>query len=290
MLPIKNKIMWHVVCHIDEANKAVGVEITTNPYEHKWKAAIIMHKSSSRQCAMQVGRFVRRTLLIEKVSVHRASTPFEAMLGYAVSRTLQYAPNAKTPCFDLVKKIAATSIANLLSEVVGGHSAARTRYTVVEARSDGVPVGRFVTNKLHAVERMWRDAPADKVIDGSIHVIGSFQERAQAEACVNEVGAVVNAALWTRKPPVEWLRSVIEERGEDIVYRSTETSALRMYQSRTEGGVPKYCVLIGSQIYTIAQVRKALLGGEWIDGRIHATDAKWFGINVEGFIKPWYKD
>lgn len=274
-LPVKDKLMWHVVIHIGQdgpdgqkTNQSVGVEMTTNPYEHVHKAAIIMHKSSSRQVAAQIARFVRRTIDVDKASINKSSRPREAMLGYAVTTTTQFKPDHRTPHFELVKRIAATPISTLMESVSGGHNAARTRYTVCEVRTQlGVPLGLFVSNKMHAVDRMWLDSPPDKVPGATLHVMGRHETRELADVQVGGL-KIINRSLWTRKPDIEWIRKHVSITGKDLVFTNTGNTAIREYSSGRR-------VIIGPHVYTVNQILRALREGYWYDGRESKTDELW---------------
>ena len=134
-ISVKNITMWHTVAHINHDNEPCNVEITTDPYDHVHKAAVILHKTRSKDVAAQVARFVRRALELGQVTINRSNYPRDAKIGYAVSNTLQYAPNERTPCQDLVKKISITPVRELLAESDKSNNSARSRYFVLEVRS-----------------------------------------------------------------------------------------------------------------------------------------------------------
>jgi len=267
----KQKLMWHVVVHIDNDNKPAGVQCTTDPYDHKHKAAIVMHKSGSRQVSTQVARFVRRTLALPNTTMHRANVPREAMIGYACTTSMQYPPSDRMPCFSLVKHIAETPVKILCESVVGGHNAARTRYVVYEVRAKGKPFSRFVSNKTHSVDRTWVEFPPDKIEEPSLHAMGRFETREAADAEASKLPVIANGQLWTRKPPLEYLLKHLEVNFDkkEVLFRSTGKTAIRKYNIEM--------VILGPHAYTLAQVTTAVQRGAWLDGRCTGAQTGWPG-------------
>jgi hypothetical protein len=264
-LPVAKVLMWHTVIHISgDDNKACGVEITTNPYEHTSKAAIIVHKSRSLNVAKQVARYVRRTTNQSRVSVHRAGTAREAKIGYAVDRNLQYPPNERTPYMDVVMKVSSTSVADLLASSDKHDNASRSRFYVYEIRSGSEILGRFVTNKAGSVEKLFLSAPPDTKPRVIVVVVGTAPTYAEAEVICGDL-KIDYTKLWTRKPPREYLVRVLRDQGtdgsEDFIFRSTGYSAMRRYKSGT-------LVQVGPHVYTVAQVLSVLRYGYWNDGRV----------------------
>lgn len=258
-LPVKNIVMWHTVAHVAQDNSVVGVEITTDPYDHLHKAAIVLHKSRSRAVALQIARFARRSLGIDRVSVNRANIPRDARIGYALSRSLQYAPNDRTPCQALVLEIAGTSIKELLARSDSGDNAARGRYFVLEIRDGGVPLGRIVSNKVHSVERMWREAPPNLAPRSELFVVGKYSDRDQAVEAMGALG-IDYTTLWDRHPPAEYLERILAVKGDGVVFVRTGLSAVREYASGP-------MVVVGPHSYTKRQVLSTLQFGWWVDAR-----------------------
>ena len=56
-MPVKSITMWHTVAHIDHDNEVCGVEITTDPNDHKNKTEINMHKTRPKNLAGQEAHF-----------------------------------------------------------------------------------------------------------------------------------------------------------------------------------------------------------------------------------------
>lgn len=269
ILPTSQKMMWHVTAQISQDNLPIAIFITNNPYVHTDKAAVILHKTASKQCATQVARYARRTLHIESAPIKKHTVSREGMIGAAVTTMTQYQATKQTPCYNMVLHIASTPISQLLKEVEGGHNAARVRYVVYEVRTNGKPHGRFISNKTHSIDRMWNEAPPDKVVRPSVHVIGRFESRQEAELLANAFNPIVHAELWTRKPKIEWLRAYLKIVGADILFVTTDESAVTQYANTQ-------MVLIGSHSYTKAQVMVVLKTGIWHDGRITKNDAAWY--------------
>ena len=258
-MPVKNITMWHTVVHIDHDNEVCGVEITTDPYDHVHKAAIIMHKTRSRNVAAQVARFVRRATGVERVTIHRSNVARDASIGFAVSRTMQYIPNDRTPCQDLVRKISITPVRDLLAESDKSDNASRSRYFVLEIRTGALVHGRFVSNKTHSVERMWREAPPDLAPRSELFNIGKFESHEDAKALAAE-NLVDYRTLWTRHCDPDRLRALLDLRDGEWVFRRTGLVATRHYES---GSV----ICIGPHTYTLRQIENAITHGAWLDTR-----------------------
>lgn len=259
-LPVSKKLMFHTVIHINSDNIACGVEITTNPYEHSVKAALIIHKTSSLNVAKQVARYVRRATGQRRASVHRAGQTREAMIGYAVNRTHQFAPNERTPYRDIVSIVSSTSVADLLKLGDVHDNASRSRFYVFEVRDGSLVLGRFVSNKLGSVEKLFLSAPPDQRPNASIHAV--FHSPVYEDA-LKECGTPFKyIELWTRKPPRSYLDKVLRTNAEgDYEYVSNGFSAMRKYSSGT-------FVQVGPHLYTHAQMLAVMKFGEWEDGRV----------------------
>lgn len=258
-LVVKNIAMWHTVAHVGDDNKVSGVQITQDPYDHEHKAAIILHKSRSRNVASQVARFVRRATGIERVTIHRSNYPRDAKIGYAVSKTMQYAPNERTPCQDLVMKISITPVRDLLAESDKSDNASRSRYFVLEVRTGSQVHGRFVSNKTHSVERMWREAPPDQAPRSELFTVGKFADHSEAKVAAAE-NPIDYMTLWTRHCDPERLRALLDKRDGEWVFRRTGLVATRHYES---GSV----ICIGPHTYTLRQIENAITHGAWLDTR-----------------------
>jgi len=264
-LPIENKLMWHTVIHISHENKAIAVEITSDPYEHSVKAAIIMHKTSSYSVAKQIARVVRRATNLTTTSTHRAGRPKEAMLGYAVSRTQQYPPNERTPYFDLVKRIAETSVRELLKQSDMGNNASRSRYVTMEVRDANKVYGRFVTNKALMIEKLWASCYPDKAPKAGVFVAGRFASHQEAQDACGDF-LFDYKTLWTRKPPREYVDAVLESPSPgEFNYKTSGFSAVRDYAYGS-------FVQIGPHVYTKAQVMALFSLGWWVDGRVNKKE------------------
>ena len=258
-ISVKNITMWHTVAHINHDNEPCNVEITTDPYDHVHKAAVILHKTRSKNVAAQVARFVRRALELGKVTINRSNYPRDAKIGYAVSKTLQYAPNERTPCQDLVIKISITPVRDLLAESDKSNNSARSRYFVLEVRSGKEIHGRFVTNKTHSVERMWREAPPDLAPRSELFTVGKFADLKEAQMVAQSV-LLDYRRLWTRHCDPERLRVLLDKREGEWVFRRTGLVATRYYES---GAV----ICIGPHTYTLRQIENAITHGAWLDSR-----------------------
>ena len=258
-MPVKSITMWHTVAHIDHDNEVCGVEITTDPYDHVHKAAIIMHKTRSKNVAAQVARFVRRATGIERVTINRSNIARDASIGFAVSRTMQYIPNDRTPCQDLVKKISITPVRELLAESDKSDNASRSRYFVLEVRTGSQVHGRFVSNKTHSVERMWREAPPDQAPRSELFTVGKFADHSEAKVAAAE-NPIDYTTLWTRHCDPERLRALLEYKNGEWVFRRTGLVATRHYESGT-------VICIGPHTYTLRQIENAIKYGAWLDTR-----------------------
>ena len=258
-MPVKGITMWHTVALINHDNEVCGVEITTDPYDHVHKAAIIMHKTRSRNVAAQVARFVRRATGVERVTIHRSNVARDASIGFAVSRTMQYIPNDRTPCQDLVRKISITPVRDLLAGSDKSDNASRSRYFVLEIRTGAQVHGRFVSNKTHSVERMWREAPPDLAPRSELFNIGKFESHEDAKALAAE-NLVDYRTLWTRHCDPDRLRALLDLRDGEWVFRRTGLVATRHYASGS-------LICIGPHTYTLRQIENAVNRGEWLDTR-----------------------
>lgn len=254
-------VMHHTVLRVDDLGNPVGVGITTNPLEFRGcYAQIVMHKTRSHNCAVQVARYVRRTFdLTDTVVQHKSNRPLEAMIGYVCTGGLQHPPDDTTPGFDVIRHIALTSIKQLLEEVVGGTNAARTRYRVYEIREMGGArrTWRAVTNKFHAVERIWLECPADTVEAPDLAHLGSFETRASADALLENHEPITDL-LWRRRPAAEYLHRILEIRDDHLYFRASGYSAVRPYAVPT--------VVLGPHSYTLPHVLHAMRSGRWHDG------------------------
>jgi hypothetical protein len=172
---------------------------------------------------------------------------------------MQHAPQRDTPWHPVVEHIAATPIADLLREVAGGHSTARTRYVVYEVRS-GVRRWRGVTNKFEALERRYREAPPDTLVDPQIVQVGRFATMDEARPHLVE-GSCASDLLWTRKPSPDYVRRILKtSRTQGIVWTCDGAPAVRVYDFDA--------VVIGPHVYTEFQIRHVLEHGAWPpDGR-----------------------
>lgn len=259
-LPVKNITMWHTVAHINQDNEPCGVEITLDPYDHKHKAAIILHKTRSKNVAQQVSRYVRRALELDSVSIHRSNVPRDAKIGYAVSTTMQYPPNERTPCQDLVRIISVTSVRDLLALSDKGDNAARSRYFVLEVRTGSQVHGRFVSNKTHSVDRMWREAPPNLAPRSELFTVGKFADREEAAKHAGDLQFDYRT-LWTRCPDVEYMeRTLKEDEEHQFVFVRTGLGAVRTYDS---GQV----ICIGPHTYTLKQITNFFKYKWWLDTR-----------------------
>jgi hypothetical protein len=249
-------VMFHTVLCVDASKAPVAVAITTNPLDHRFYAQVVMHKTRSHNCAVQVARYVRRTFGIEEpVATHRTARPVEAMIGYACTRSAQHAPTESTPGWGVFQHIAATPISELLKEVADGHNAARTRYVVYEVRSASREALRSVTHRFPALERRYREAPPDTLVSPDLVQISRHPTHEEAMAKCAGFG-VAGEGLWTRKPSAEYMRKVLHATPEDILWTHDGSPALR-----THYVMPSVCV--GPHVYTEYQVRHVLEHGVW---------------------------
>lgn len=255
----KDLTMFHTVLCVDTDKSPIAVRITTNPLDHPYYAQVVMHKTRSHGCAVQVARYVRRRFDIEDaVQTHRTPRAVEAMIGYACTRTAQYPPTDKTPGWGVFQHIAATPIRDLLKEVADGHNASRTRYVVYEVRSGRIVVGRGVTHRYDALERRYREAPPDTWPNAEVFQIGRFASMEEAnKACFGSIE--ITDKLWTRHPPALYVLKVLIATPNDILWTCDRTSAVRDYDFRA--------VCIGPHVYTEFQVRHLIEHGVWVDGR-----------------------
>lgn len=262
--------MWHTVLCLDlSTGDPSRIAITTNPLEFddtRFKAQIVVHKTRSQNCAVQVARYARRLFEIgDATIVHRSTRPLEAMIGYACTRTMTYPPSYVRDEFnEIVRHVAATPIAALLEEVRNGVNASRTRYIVYEVRAhdlDGRSVRfRGVTNKMHSVERAWRQCPPDTLRNADIVHVGKFATREEAEAKANETARLDEVGpLWTRRPSPEYMRRILRLQGGDVLWTADGTSAVRPYENNP-------VVAIGPHVYTKDHVIYCLERGAWYDG------------------------
>lgn len=253
--------MFHTVLCIGTDKAPTAVRITTNPLDHHHYAQVVMHKTRSHACAVQVARYVRRRFEIEEpVQTYRAVRAVEAMIGYACTRTAQYPPTEATPGWGVFQHIAATPIADLLKEVANGHNASRTRYVVYEVRTPLHKPLRGVTNRFDALERRYLEAPPDRYWPQKVDIV-QVGRYATADEAMRQIDPHLMASdhLWTRKPSIEYLHAVLIATPNDIQWRYDRTSAVRDYDFRA--------VCVGPHVYTEFQIRHALEHGVWIDGR-----------------------
>jgi hypothetical protein len=259
----KDVTMHHVALCVNAKSEPVAVAVTTNPLEHGHFAQVIMHKTRSHQCAMQVARYVRRTFGIEEpVTTHHAVRPVEAMTGYACHAGRQYPPQEDTPWHPIVLHIASTPIATLLKEVANGHNVARTRYVVYEVRC-GADRLRGVTHKFNALERRYREAPPDAFGDRPCDIVqvGRFATQEEATRLAQECPSAGDH-LWSRKPSPDYVRRHLGIRLSDneISWIHDWSPAVRRYDFAA--------VCIGPHVYTEHQIRHVLEHGTWPpDGR-----------------------
>lgn len=259
--------MLHVVLQMGHDREPMGVAITNNPLEFSPKvmAQIVMHKTRSHGCAVQVARYVRRTFEIEEaVTTHRSTRVVEARIAHVCMGGYQYGPeNISERYLDAAKHIAATSIAELLEEVKNGHNAARVRYVVYEVRGrlGGHQVRlRGITNKMHSVERMYRQTPPDQMEHPDVVHVGKFETMELAKAACGSFHPVLINLLWTRQPRIEYLKRIVKlDANGDLVFVADSTGAVRPYETPS--------VVIGPHVYTERQIRLALETGSWVDGR-----------------------
>ena len=257
--PKKGVIMFHTVLCIDASKKPIAVCITTNPLEHQHYAQVVMHKTRSHGCAVQVARYVRRRFDIEEpVTTLRAPRAVEAMIGYACTRSAQFPPNENTPGWGVFQHIAATPIAALLKEVADGHNAARTRYVVYEVRSAQHELLRGITHAFNALERWYKEAPPDTLIRPDIVQIGRFASQEEARSHLGQ-RPPAGDHLWTRKPPADYVRRILKLVGDELQWTYDDAPAIREYDFRA--------VVIGPHVYTEHQIRYVLEHGVWVDGR-----------------------
>jgi hypothetical protein len=263
-------VMWHTVLQIGHDKEPCGVAITNAPLEYdkaKVFAQMVMHKTRSMNCAVQVARYVRRRFEIaDATTIHRSTRPIEVKLAYVALNGYQYGPdNVDAEYRQVVAHIADRSIAQLLEESKGGLNAARVRYIVYEVRAtcQAEPVRlRAITNKMHAVERLWRQAPPEGFTNIDIVHVGKFETRQLAEAVLGSFGRAGDH-LWARFPSVEYLRRILkfDENG-DLVFTADSTGAVRPYDTPS--------VVIGPHVYTESQICHVLEHGTWFDRRTRA--------------------
>lgn len=260
--------LWHTCLQIGHDRAPSGVVITNNPLEYdrtKVYAQLVMHKTRSLNCAVQVARYARRRYELDgSVSTHRSARWIEAKIGYVCLNGYQYGPeNVSEDHLKVVGHIAATSIKQLLEEVRDGINAARTRYIVYEVRAqdlEGRKVAlRGVTNKFHAVEGIWRRSPPDTLRNPDLVHIAKCETRDEAEAHVSGHQRVSDD-LWTRRPPVDYLRRVLRISGDDVVWAVDGSSAVVDYDG------PGKTVRINQHLYTLPHIVYALEHGAWHDG------------------------
>jgi hypothetical protein len=275
LTPKKGVVMFHTCLCLGHDGRPAAVVITTNPLEfddRRFKAQVVHHKTRSHNCAVQVARAVRRHYDIsDAVGTHRSTRPVEAMIGYACTRSMTYPPGyIRDEINAYVAHVAGTPIGELLREEAGGINAGRTRYIVYEARGetlDGRPVRlRAVTNKYHSVERVWRQCPPDTLRATDLVHVGKFETRELADAARGSFPPVTDA-LWTRRPPPEYMRRVLHLQvapSLDVLWRADRTSAVRAYDS---GRV----VVVGPHVYTLDHVVHCLERGEWYDGQFRRS-------------------
>lgn len=257
----KDITMFHTVLCISADKIPIAVRITTNPLDHDHYAQVVMHKTRSHGCAVQVARYVRRRFEIEDaVQTKRTVRAVEAMIGYACTRSAQYPPTPQTPGWGVFQHIAATPISTLLKEVADGHNASRTRYVVYEVRTPLHKPLRGVTHRYEALERRYREAPPDRFYPHGADVV-QIGRYATNEEAMRQVDPHMMASdlLWTRHPSMEYLHKVLIATPNDIQWRCDRSSAVRDYDFRA--------VCIGPHVYTEFQVRHALEHGVWVDGR-----------------------
>lgn len=260
--------MLHVVLQMGHDREPMGVSITNNPLEFgsNVMAQIVMHKTRSHGCAVQVARYVRRTFELENaVTTHRSTRVIEAKIAHVCMGGYQYGPeNISERYVDCAKHIAATSISRLLEEVKDGHNAARIRYVVYEVRAmrQGQPVRiRGITHKMHRVEELYRRTPPDTLTNIDLVHVGKFESIQLAEAAA---GSFERASdhLWTRFPPIEYLKRVFKfDANDELVYTADSTGAVRPYDTPS-------VVLGASMVYSERQIRLAMKHGAWIDTRL----------------------
>ena len=266
--------MLHVCLQIGHDKQPKSVAITNNPLEYDRNrifAQMVMYKSKSHNCCVQVARYVRRTYDIgDATVVHRSGRFVEAKIGYVCLNGYQYGPeNVSEEHLKVVGHIAATSIKQLLEEVKNGINAARTRYVVYEVRELGGAKRRWraVSNKMHSVLRVWATAPADTVERPDIVHVGKFDSMELAQAACGEFPKP--EGLWTRSPAAQYLRPIIRIEGDEIVFVADGSTAVRPYDSQVSGPV----VVIGPHTYMATHVRYCLERGEWFDGQIRKAPA-----------------
>jgi hypothetical protein len=269
LTPKKGVIMLHTCLALDHDGRPNRVTITTNPLEfddRRWKAQIVHHKTRSMNCAVQVARAVRRHYEIdETVVVHRSTRPVEAMIGYACTRSMTYPPSyIRDEINSYVAHVAGTPISALLEESAGGSNAARTRYTVYEVRSKGAPPMRAVSNKMHAVERIWRQCPPDTLALPDLVHVRKCETREEADRLC-EGYPKVSDALWTRRPDPKYMARILKINYDEMPHWTSDgTLAVRTYDS---GRV----VVVGPHVYTLEHVLYCLARGAWYDGQFRRS-------------------
>jgi hypothetical protein len=255
----RDVLMYHTVLCVDQSGAPTAVSITTNPLDHSYRAVVVMHKTRSHSCAVQVARYVRRTFGIEEpVQTHRAPRAVEAMIGYACTRTAQHAPGSyPDDIFRVAQHIAATPIKRLLQEVADGHKTSSTRYVVYEVRSRGHKPHRGITHRYDALERRYREAPPDMLAYMNTDLVQIGRYATHEEADMQTVGFLrAGDFLWERKPRPEYVRHVLRATPDnDIVWTCDGQTAIRHYDF--------LAVCIGPHVYTEFQVRHVLEHGEW---------------------------
>lgn len=264
--------MWHTVLQMGHDKEPCGVAITNNPLEYdkaKVFAQLVMHKTRSMNCAVQVARYVRRTFDVsDATSVHRATRYVEAKIGYVCLNGYQYGPeNVSERYLKVVGHIAGTSIADLLKEVAGGINAARTRYIVYEIRELAGQKRRWraVTNKMHSVQRIWTQCPADTVERPDIVHVGKFETMELAQAACGSFPKP--EGLWTKRPDPRYVARILRIDGTgSIVWVSDGTVAVRSYDTMSSD-----VVVIGPHVYPVEHVRYCLERGAWFDGQIRKS-------------------
>lgn len=258
----KNVVMWHVCLAVGRDMAPRAVVLTQNPLEGRDHALVVMYKTRSHACGMQVGRYVRRTFDVEvPCETHRASRPVEAMIGYTCHGGFQHPPETGAPWYPVILHVAETPIGRLLDEVRGGHNAARVRYSVYEIRCDGEASHRGVTNKYNTVEDRFRRCPPDTLVRPDVVLVGRFATDVEARIACDGMPEA-HDGLWTRRPSLDYLRRILRIENGELVWTCDGSAATRRYDFMA--------VVIGPHVYTATQVYWALEHGAWLDFR---TDA-----------------
>jgi hypothetical protein len=160
----------------------------------------------------------------------------------------------------VVDMVSKTSVADLLKMSDTQDNAARSRYYVFEVRDGTEILGRFISNKIGSVEKLFQCCPPDTRPNANVFSVYQSPEYSEAE---QERGPNYEyVKLWTRKPPRAYVMEVLKVLPDgDFVYTKTGFSAMRKYSYGT-------FVQMGPHMYTLAQIKAVFHFGAWEDGRV----------------------